>query len=40
MTTEINVAIEMKQGKVSLNHDNCICHGDCLIFESVIILWQ
>ena len=40
MNTEINVSMEMNQGKVSLDHDTCICHGDYLIFESVIFLWQ
>ena len=29
INTDINVAMEVKLGKVSLNHDTCICHGDC-----------
>ena len=33
MNTENNVSMEMNQGRVSLDHDSCICHDDDLIFE-------
>ena len=29
MNTENDVTMEMKLGKVSLNHDTCTCHRDC-----------